>query len=441
MQVLPIPQEPVRVGIIGCGNRTRKIYKPIMKGLAPWIKVVGVCDPVKEHADDIAEALGTRAFYNIHDMVAAGEMEAAIVIAPIPLHHPYSVFLSQHKIHNLIETAWCSTLSQARAMIAAAKENGVYTRVAENFFRYPIDRFAQELKRNGYIGDIKRIFTYNDHTGYHSNSRWLVFAGEHPDWVQAIDHSMPVQESYQTPQRHITQEMFRAHFIHFPSDLLVADQAANIKGMFGRQVRPGYTEWQGYRGTLVQHGGRYSAPEHYFIDNNGRYERGYGVHPDWEAEIRCCRYEDSTMLTDTIQPIHPNYISKVERYYDKGFNYLGVHAQTPDGEINYENPIRIGCKSDNDFPEYGIAVAGHMIDFALQIRGLADSEFNEQDAYMSQMIDMCCRESALHEGKRIALPCGDDLEIDHIIMDRMREEYGRDPLDVEAMMSYIHAKP
>jgi predicted dehydrogenase len=141
------------------------------------VELVAVCDPVKEHADGYAADLGgkIRTYYDIHDLVKDGGIEAAIVVAPIPLHHAYSVYLSEHKIHNLIETSWCNTLSQARDMIAAAKRNNVYTRVAENFFRYPIDRFAQTLQSSGYIGEIKRIFCYNDHTGYHNNSRWLVF--------------------------------------------------------------------------------------------------------------------------------------------------------------------------------------------------------------------------------------------------------------------------
>ena len=168
---------------------------------------------------------------------------------------------------------------------------------------------------------------------------------------------------------------------------------------------------------------------------------GCGVHPDWEAEVRCSVYEDSKVFSEEEKPVHPNYISKVERYYDEDFNWMGIRAFTPEGMIDYKNPIQIGVKSENYYPEYGIAVAGHMIDFALQIRGLADSEFDDEDAYMSMMIEMCARESALHDGQHIQLPYEGELEIDSLIMKKMREEYGRDPLDVEAMMAYIHQKP
>ncbi|MBQ7063401.1 MAG: Gfo/Idh/MocA family oxidoreductase [Firmicutes bacterium] len=441
MYELPRPVEPVRTILIGAGNRTRTIYAPIVSGLKPWVDIVAVCDPVKEHADSIAAQIGARPYYDIKEAVAAEDLEAAIVVAPIPLHHAYSVFLSEHKIHNLIETSWCATVLQARDMIAKAKANNVYTRVGENFFRYPIDSFAATLRDSGYIGDIKRIFSYNDHTGYHNNSRWTFFAREYPEWISAFEHTMPTMPFYEQPQRYHENETFRARYISFPSGLMVIDQASNIKGMLGRQVRPGYTEWQGTMGTLVQQGSRYAAPHYKILDNNKRVEVGTGVHFDWTAEIRRCLYEDTRAYTDEIQPANPNYISKVERFYNEDGYYMGVRAQIPGGEIRFDNPIQIGAFSDHYFPEYGVAVAGHVIDFALQIRGLRDSEFNEQDALMSLMMEVAARESILNQGKRIALPLEGDIEADHVILKNMEARLGFDPLDVEAVLGYKAPRP
>lgn len=317
----------------------------------------------------------------------------------------------------------------------------MYTRVGENFFRYPIDSFARALRDSGYIGDIKRIFTYNDHTGYHNNSRWTVFAGEYPEWISAFEHTMPTMPYYESPQRFHDSETFRSRYISFPSGLTVIDQAANIKGMLGRQVRPGFTEWHGTMGTLVQQGGRYAAPTHYILDNNKRVEVGKGVHSEWTAEIRRCMYGDTTVLTDAIRPANPNYISKVERFYNEDGYYMGVRAQIPGGEIRFDNPIQIGARSDHYFPEYGVCVAGHIIDFALQIRGLRDSEFDEQDALMSLMMEIAARESIINEGKRIRLPLEGDIESDHIVLEGLRKRLGFDPLDIEAVLGYKAPKP
>lgn len=439
--MLPIPKEPVRLALIGAGNRSHNIYKPIFEDLKPWITLCAVCDPVKEHADDLAEALGAKACYDVHDLVACGEAEAAVVVVPIPLHYAYSVYLSRNGIHNLVETTWCSAIVQARGMLREAKENHVVTGVAENFYRYPIDRFAQTLKKDGYIGDIRRIFSYNDHTGYHSNSRWTVFAGEFPEWISAMEHDMSVTPYYESKERYWDHELFRSRFISFPSGLMVIDQAANIKGMLGRQVRPGYTEWQGTRGTLVQQGARYAAPHYQTYDNNHRLEHGVGVHSDWEAEIRCCDYADSTAFSDDIRPANPNIISRVERFYNNNGAYAGVRAALPGRELVYNNPIIMKNSGDHYFKEYGVCVAGHLVDFALRIRGLKEQEFNEEHALMSMMMEVAARESVLRGGAHVALPLTEDLESDALELKKLKERYGFDPMDVEAAMAAKLGKP
>ena len=439
--MLPIPEKPVRLALIGAGHRSQTIYSYLFEDLKPWIELTCVVDPVREHADALAAQLGVKALYDVHELIASGLCEAAVVVVPIPLHYAYSVYLSQNGIHNLIETTWCSTLTQARGMVETAHKHGVVTGVCENFYRYPIDRFALTLKRSGYIGDIKRIFTYNDHTGYHSDSRWLVFADEFPDRLSAMEHDMPTMPFYESPQRFHDHELFRSRFIHFPSGLMVIDQAANIKGMLGRQVRPGFTEWHGTRGALVQQGSRYGAPDYRVLDNNHRVEVGKGVHSDWTAEIRVCDYEDTLAFSDDMHPGQPNLISRVERYYDENGAYAGVKAAIPGGEINYHNPLMMKNSGTHYFKEYGVCVAGHLVDFALAVRGLKHPEFDDKHALMSMMMEVAARESVLRGGAWVDLPLEGNPESDDKTIAALERELGVNPMDVEEMLSFRHDKP
>ena len=439
--MLPIPETPVKLALIGAGHRSQTIYRYIFDDLKPWLELTAVVDPVKEHADALAGTLNVAAFYDVHELVKANVCEAAVCVLPIPLHYAYSVYLSQNKIHNMIETTWCNTLHEARTMVKTARENGVITGVCENFYRYPIDRFAQTLKNSGYIGDIKRIFCYNDHTGYHSDSRWLVFAGEFPDRISAMEHEMQTMPFYEAPQRFHDSETFRSRFIHFPSGLMVIDQASNIKGLLGRQVRPGFTEWHGTKGTLIQQGSRYVAPDYAIYDNNGRVETGKGVHSDWTAEIRKCEYNNSLEFADDIRPGFPNIISKVERYYNSDGAYAGVKAAIPGGEINYHNPLIMKNSGVHYFKEYGVCVAAHLLDFALKIRGLKEQEFNEDMALMSMMIEVGARESLLHGGAWTDLPLKETVETDTEILEKLKQTLGIDPMDIEAALAFKHDKP
>ncbi|MGN6673647.1 MAG: hypothetical protein ACTHMA_10120, partial [Thermomicrobiales bacterium] len=84
---------------------------------------------------------------------------------------------------------------------------------------------------------------------------------------------------------------------------------------------------------------------------------------------------------------------------------------------------------------------GHIVDFAKAVRGVAPSEYTEQDALMAMMMEMGGRESARRDGARIALPLAEDLEVDELSLAAQRQKYGVDPLDVEAMLAVSYPKP
>ncbi|NKB69175.1 MAG: hypothetical protein GKR89_19070 [Candidatus Latescibacteria bacterium] len=426
MSLLPRPDTPVKIALIGTGNRARTIYRPLFAAMAPWVEVVAVYDPVAEHAGQMGEELGVPAYGDIHALVSDRPMEAALIVTPVPSHYALSVYMSSHGIHNHCETSWCSTVAQGRAMITAARENGVVARVGENFFRFSIDRFVQQLDASGAIGRIGRIFSYADHTGYHNNSRWIRFAGARPLWAQAVEHRMATPAFRSLPHRFHQSEQFRAHFFQFPGDLLVVDQAANIKGFLGRLARPGYTEWQGERGTLVYQ----SAPE----SQNAGFGRAQGqVRRAGDAGT------DAEYGVETIHSLADEVAPMVQEVVDGAWQR--TYAEVAGGLIEYVNPFPLADSPGNGRPDYGPSVVDHVVDFALAVRGLRPSEFDEEDALASLMMDVACRESARQEGRRVALPVDHDTETDAAVRENLRRQIGVDPMDVEGILGVSFPRP
>jgi hypothetical protein len=424
---IPTPDEPLRVALIGAGARSRTIYGPLWDTLKPWCRLVAVCDPVEENSRRYAAEQGVAYYRDIRQLVQDRPMEAAIVVTPIPSHHSLSVFLSSHGIHNLTETTWSSMYCQAREMVEVARRQNVIARVAENYYRYPIDRFAGVVRDSGYLGRIGRIVCYGDHTGYHNNSRWIVFAGSHPLSVQCVDHRLEHPPFFSMPQRQFDHETLTTRFISFPQGFLVLDigigsmEPNGFKGHLGRHPRNGYSEWQGQRGTLVQRAVQ---------------SVGWGEH---QVELR--RLSDAKQG----QPVHDGFadeVTPVMHAVEDGC-WTGDYADTPAGRIEYRNPFRtkarVGKRHMNDF--YGIPVIEHVVDFVLAVRGLRESEFNDEDALMSEMMEIGARESNLQEGRRIKLPIAGDLEADALTRERERKQFGVDPLDVEAMLAVSFPKP
>ena len=406
--------EPLSVALVGTGNRSRQVYRPLFEALKPWMKLVAVCDPVRESTDTFAEAAGVPAFYDLKDLVKARPMEAALVVTPVPSHHSIAVYLLSHGIPVNVETSMCSLLVQAREMVRTARDNNTILRIGENFFRFPFDRMMRLVAGEGFVGPIKRLTCWHDHTGYHNNSRWISFFGSHPVAVQAISHTMAASPHYQLPHRYYEAENYRAHFFWFPGDALVIDHSGNMKSMLGRYPRPGYTELAGARGSIVQ-----QAPH-----------KGAG-----EAEVRYCTDEalrDGRGIADQVFPIE---------HVNDGDNWLSSHVDLPIGRVEYINNHRPGRTAYNSQEYYGAAVMGHLVDFAETVRGVRTSEYTDEDALMAMMMEVATRESAINNGLRLDLPLAGDLESEALLRAEQKQEYGVDPLDIEGMLSIKYPQP
>ena len=406
--------DPLRVALIGTGNRSKTTYRPLFDYLKPWVEIVAVCDPVRESADEFAESIGAPAFYDLKALIAARPMEAAFVVSPIPSHHSICCTLLAHDIHVNVETSMCTLLLQAQEMVAAARDSRAILRIAENFFRFPFDRMMKLIAADGFIGPVKRLTCWHDHTGYHNNSRWIHFFGAHPTAVQAISHSMPTEGHYQLAHRYHESEKYRAHFFWFPDDALVIDHAGNIKSMLGRYPRPGYTELAGARGAIVQQAA----------------EGWTGV-----GEVRYCTDEalmEGGGRHDLSYPIV---------HLGDGRDWLSSHVDLPTGRIDYCNPHRLGANAYHRRNYYSAAVISHIVDFAETIRGLRESEYTDEDALMAMMMEVATRESALQEGRRLSLPLEGELESEVRLRAEEKAKYGVDPMDIEGMLAISYPRP
>jgi predicted dehydrogenase len=413
---------PLDLALIGTGNRSQTTYAPLFDFLRPWVRLVAVCDPVRENADAYADRMDVAAFYSLPELVKAQPMEAALVVAPVDIHHAISCYLMSHGIHCHVETSMSSLLSQAKEMVETAYKNNVVLRIAENFFRFPFDRIAKEIDKSGFIGPVHRLLNLHDHTGYHNNSRWIHFMGAYPETAQAIKHTMPTAPHYEAAHRFHTSETFRAHFFTFPGNRLVIDQAANIKGLLGRYPRPGYTEIDGERGTIVRTASNQSDPQ-----------RGWTS----EAEVRYTSNAalNTKAIADEIYPI---------RHGSEAGRWISEYVDLPIGRVQYVNPYPLpsdanAAHAHRDY--YGVAIVDHLIDFAEAVRGVAPSEYTDEDACMAMMMEVATRESARRDGERLCLPLEGELVSEEKMRAELRAKHGVDPLDVEGMIAVSVPRP
>jgi predicted dehydrogenase len=410
--------DPIDFALVGAGTRATLVYQPLIRSLAPWLRLTAVVDPRLEHAQALAAPFGVPAYGSLSQLVKDRPMEAAVVVAPVEAHHSTSVYLSSHGIHNLVETTIASTLLQARDMVAAAERNHVVFRVGENFVRFPIDRIARKIMDDGVLGPVKRVNCVNDHTGYHNSSRWVSFFGT-PIAVNAIDHTMPTARHTEAAHRIHTTEHFSARHYWFPEDRLVTDTAGGHKGLLGRLPRPGYTEFAGARGTIV-----YEQVDRW---------RGRGL-------VKYCTDEalERDGIADETTPIVDNIVDDV---------WTSTSVDLSTGRIEYVNPLRDDPterpmeSTGHSRPWYWVAVMDHLVDFANTVRGQGSDLYTERHALEAMELEVGAGESMLRDGARVTFPLPDETAFEAKVIDGLRQRFDVDPLDIEAMMAISYPRP
>ena len=211
--------------------------------------------------------------------------------------------------------------------------------------------------------------------------------------------------------------------------------SGHVKGHLGRHPRRGYTEFQGERGTLVSR-----APGPHWGDLPKNLETELRLVSD--AKLAPAQEAAGNLwgggTADVVTPVV---------FDENGHVWAGMHADTPTGRLEYVNPLASHVKLDKDNPWwanggwYLVAIMDHLVDFTLAVKGLRASEFTAEDALMSEMMEIGAHESALQEGRRIRLPVEGDLESDAIERARQKQQFGCDPLDVEAMLAVSFPRP
>jgi predicted dehydrogenase len=416
--------QPLDIALVGTGFRSQTVYRLLFAALrARGVRLVAVCDPVRQSADAYAESLGVPAFYSIRELVQSRPMEAAIICTPVELFFPISTYLSAHGIHNLVEAGFSHSLTQARAMIRTAQENHVVLAVGEQFFRLGHERLAERVAATGFLGPVNRIISVFTHTGTHNNGCWIRFFGAHPDSAQAVGHTMPVEKHVSLAHRSHVDEEFHANFFTFPSNdpearpgvRLVADMTSNPKGVLGRMQRPGYTQYEGTRGTiLLSPAGHWNGPYHQV-----------------EGEVRYC--SDLALQTNGIVDTVYPFVFQQENEFMKA-----LHVDLPTGRVSYINPFYRPVEEAADVLDYYHAATAELVlEFAQAIRGETTLEYTPEDAYASLMMGVATRESILRNGAKVALPLEGDVEVEEQTLAALKARTGIDPLDVEGMLGYV----
>ena len=118
----------MRAVVIGVGH-LGKHHARILASL-PGVTLAGVVDTDAERASQVAAERGTTAYADVREV--PGKIDLAVVSVPTESHASIAMGLIESGIHTLVEKPVTQTLTEADALIAAAKARGVVLAVGHS---------------------------------------------------------------------------------------------------------------------------------------------------------------------------------------------------------------------------------------------------------------------------------------------------------------------
>lgn len=111
---------PLQFAIIGCGKiAPRHAAEACKHG-----QLAAVCDVMPEKADALSAAYNSRAYYDLHELLAKEQLDVVAVCTPNGLHAEHSIAALRAGAHVLCEKPLCISSADGRKMSAAAEETG-----------------------------------------------------------------------------------------------------------------------------------------------------------------------------------------------------------------------------------------------------------------------------------------------------------------------------
>src|SRR5688572_18244881 len=129
--------EPIRVAVIGLGRAGWDIHAMALEKLPEKFRIVHVVDRDAARREEATQRFGCRATDNFDAVVADHDVELVIIATPNLLHAPQTIAALRAGKHVVCDKPMATSVAEADAMIAAARESGKVLTVFNNMRYWP----------------------------------------------------------------------------------------------------------------------------------------------------------------------------------------------------------------------------------------------------------------------------------------------------------------
>jgi predicted dehydrogenase len=372
--------DPLRVAIVGPGRRSGYLYGPLVKALPQDVTLVGVWGRRQESGRRLGEALGVPWYTDLDRLVREQAPQIGIVSVSAAANGEVGLMAVEAGLHILAETPLAHRLSEADAIIGAARRRGVKVEVAEQFHRRPLEQLKRALLASGLFGRVYASFNDFAGHGYHGVSVLRSYLG--------FD-AVPVSVTGAVQQYELA-----ADYVRGTGRLERRGETQEHAIVRFRDDRLGLFHW-----TSVG----YDSPLRWWRSSRFLAERGMGITVGVGLDVE----ERLTLLTEG--GAGPRFLT-VERQWERpdGGALVAMVAYTGDRDVpvvRWENPFAPAVQGQGpQWHDDEIGVAGCLMSLVQAVRTGGEPTYGAAQGRLDQEVVVAMHQSALEGGRPVSLP-------------------------------------
>ncbi len=373
-------QNALRVAIIGAAHRAGWLYGPLLKALKGEAELVSIWNRSEASARRLGEALGVPWYTDVHRLVRETTPQVGIVTVAYPANGEVGLMAVESGLHVLLETPIAHKLSEADAIIAAAKERSLKVEVAEQFHRRPFEQIKLRLIASGLFGRVYSSFNDFAGHGYHGVSVMRSYLG--------FD-AKPVRVSGAVQSYDLASHWSRM---------------SGSRGERRETQEHGLVEFEGGQiGVFHWTDVGYDSPLRWWRSSRFLAEKGMGITVGVGLDVQ----ERLSLLAPGGEA--PRFIT-LERRWERvdGGALVAVVAHTGDPDlpiVQWDSPLLTQAQGSNtQWHDDEIGVAGCILSLIHAVRNHTEPSYGALQARLDQEITLAIRQSALEGGRPIQLP-------------------------------------
>jgi predicted dehydrogenase len=377
----------LRIGVVGAGAARGQWWIGTIKRLADHLELTGICEPVKARHEENQKRWQAPIYGSLVEMIEADKPDAVLCAVPPDGNPAIAHVAARHGIHVVSEIPVAPMRHLAKAMESVAKDNGVKLEIAENVYRWPLERLKQKIVRAGHIGDIRMARLSYITGSYHGFNAIRFLMGCEARRVLGFAHDLvyPFHDSYMG--RQLSSQRWGVGVIEFENGAYCAYEKPVMGGCGGQ-------EWsvEGDRGNITPNAlelGKTESPERL--------------------------------------PYQSEYVQAGGR---EVLQRLWVDTEVP---VAYENPYAkygIGVREDHD----EVARADILVNFHDAIINGKDVAYPPARAWGDQELVVAIEESHRKGNQWVNLPLDESCEVERALHQAFKEMYKCDPANIESLV-------